>query len=104
LVSHSAHHIINSKAFIQKLHTINLQEADILVSFDIASLLTKVPLEDTLQLLSEHVHNYTIALIRQVLTTAYFLYDGTFYDQSDSVAMGSPLAPVIANFYMEHFE
>jgi hypothetical protein len=60
--------------------------------------------EDTLQLLLEHVHNHTIALIRQVLTTTYFLYDGTVCDQSDSVAMGSSLAPVIANFYMEHSE
>jgi hypothetical protein len=36
LVGQSAHHIINSEAFIQKLHTINLQEVDILVSFDIS--------------------------------------------------------------------
>jgi hypothetical protein len=35
----------------------------------------------------------------------YFLYFiHTSYDQTDGVAMGSPLAPVIANFYMEHFE
>jgi hypothetical protein len=32
------------------------------------------------------------------------MYDGAFYDQNDGVAMGSPLAPVIANYYMEHFE
>jgi hypothetical protein len=39
-----------------------------------------------------------------VLTTTYFMYDGAFYDQNDVVAMGSPLAPVIASYYMEHFE
>jgi hypothetical protein len=33
----------------------------------------------------------------------YFLYDES-YDQTDGVAMGLPLAPVIANFYIEHFE
>jgi hypothetical protein len=32
------------------------------------------------------------------------MYNGVFYDQNDGVAMGSPLAPVIANYYMEHFE
>jgi len=42
--------------------------------------------------------------MRQVLTTTYFLYDGTFYNWSDGVAMRSPLAPVTANFYMEYFE
>jgi hypothetical protein len=77
--------------FIQKLHTIKLQEADILVSFNVVSLFIKVPLEDNLQLLSEDVQNHTIALIRQVLTATYFLYDGTFYDQSVGVSMGSPL-------------
>jgi hypothetical protein len=30
--------------------------------------------------------------------------DGQFYEQTDGVAMGSPLSPVIANFYMEDFE
>jgi hypothetical protein len=75
-----------------------------LVSSEVVSLFTKVPLEDTLQLLSHHFHNQTIALIRQVLTTTYILYNGSFYDQRDGVTMGSPLTPVIANFYMEFFE
>jgi hypothetical protein len=64
---------------------------------------TKVLLEDTLQLLLQHFHTQMISLFKQVLTT-YFLHNGVFYDQTDGVAMGSPLAPVIANYYMEHFE
>jgi retron-type reverse transcriptase len=46
----------------------------------------------------------TISLIKQVLTTPYFLHNGSFYDQSDGIAMGSPLTPIIANFYMEFSE
>jgi hypothetical protein len=34
----------------------------------------------------------------------YFLYNSAFYNQTDSVAMSLPLAPVIANYYMEHFK
>ena len=30
----------------------------------------------------------------------YFLFNGKFYDQIDGVAMGSPLAPVLANLFM----
>jgi hypothetical protein len=30
--------------------------------------------------------------------------DGQFYEQMDGVAMGSPLSPVIPNFFMEDFE
>lgn len=46
LVGFSVHHIRNSKAFIGKLHSIDLREMDILVSFDV-SLFTSVPLEGT---------------------------------------------------------
>jgi hypothetical protein len=38
------------------------------------------------------------------MTTSYFSFNGQFYEQIDGVAMGSPLSPVIANFYMEDFE
>ena len=34
----------------------------------------------------------------------HFLFNGCFYDQVDGVAMGSPLAPVLANFFMGHYE
>ena len=33
-----------------------------------------------------------------------FLFNGKFYDQIDGVAMGSPLAPVLANLFMGHNE
>jgi len=36
--------------------------------------------------------------------TPIFLFDGCFYDQVDGVAMGSPLAPVLANFFMGCYE
>ena len=34
----------------------------------------------------------------------HFLFNGCFYDQIDGMAMGSPLAPVLANFFMGHYE
>ena len=34
----------------------------------------------------------------------HFLFNGCFCDQVDGVAMGSPLAPVLANFFMGHYE
>ena len=35
---------------------------------------------------------------------SHFLFDGTYYDQIDGVAMGSPLGPILANIFMGHFE
>jgi hypothetical protein len=43
-------------------------------------------------------------LIRHILTTTYFLYNGTLYEQTHGIAMGSPLAPVIADIYVQNFE
>ena len=34
----------------------------------------------------------------------HFLFNGSFYDQIDGVAMGSPLAPVLANLFMGSHE
>jgi hypothetical protein len=52
LVGNSIHHIRNSEAFIQKLKETQLQEKALLVSFSVTSLFARVPLEDTLQELS----------------------------------------------------
>ena len=33
-----------------------------------------------------------------------FLFDGVVYDQIDGIAMGSPLAPTLANLFLGHYE
>jgi retron-type reverse transcriptase len=45
-----------------------------------------------------------LALFKHVLTSTYFCFEGQFYEQTDGVAMGSPLSPIKANFFMEEFE
>ena len=46
--------------------------------------------------------------LRSLFTVAtaqtHFLFNGSFYDQIDGVAMGSPLAPVLANLFVGHHE
>ena len=34
----------------------------------------------------------------------HFLFKGKFYDQIDGVVMRSPLAPVLPNLFMGHYE
>ena len=75
-----------------------------MVSFDVVSLFTKVPVEESLTLLIQHFNNEILALYKHVVTSTYFCIDSQFYKQTDRVAMGFPLSPVIANFYMEDFE
>jgi hypothetical protein len=68
-----------------------------MVSFDIVLPFTRVPIKETMDLLGRHFEE-------DVLTTYYFTFNGQFYGQTDDVAMGLPLSPVITNFYMEDYE
>ncbi|KAG8192007.1 hypothetical protein JTE90_001741 [Oedothorax gibbosus] len=63
-----------------------------------------VPVDKALEQLQEIFPPDIAGLFQHVLTTTYFQWNGSIYEQRDGVAMGSPLSPVIANFYMEHFE
>ena len=81
-----------------------MEPEDLLISFDVVSLFTMVPIMESIELLSQLFSKDILDLFRTCLTTSYFLWDGEFYEQTDGVAMGSPLSPVIANFFMEKFE
>jgi hypothetical protein len=59
---------------------------------------------ETMSLLGWHFEEDILRLFHHVLTSSYFSFAGQFYKQVDGMAMGSPLSPVIANFYMEDFE
>jgi hypothetical protein len=69
-----------------------------MVSFNVVSLFTNVPVTDSLKLLNQHFQEDILALFRHVLTSTCFCFDGQYYEQTDGVAMGSPLSPVIADF------
>ena len=88
-----------------------------LVSFDVTSLFTPVPVDEALRVVKakldtdETLHERTsipsahlIELVGLFLGSTCFKFQGKFYEQSDGATMGSPLSPVIANIYMEHLE
>ena len=84
------------------------------VSFDIKSLFTNIPLEETLDLAVETIFQHRphlkiskkelLELFRFCTSKTHFLFDGKVYDQTDGIAMGSPLAPTLANLFMGHHE
>jgi hypothetical protein len=100
----SPHHVRNSMDFIDTIRTLRTGPRDILVSFHIVSVFTMVPIGEALRLLSRHFDEAILRLFRHVLTSSFFSFNGQFYEQTDGVAMGSPLSPVIANYFMEYFE
>ena len=86
----------------------------IMCSFDVKSLFTNVPLDETIQICLDKLYTHpkppTLprAVLKKLLEFAtkksHFLFDGKYYDQIDGVAMGSPLGPVLANIFMCNFE
>ena len=98
-----AHHVKNSSQFVQILEFLRVQPEDLIVSFEVVSLFTIVPIVDSLELLIQHFEANVLALFKYALTSTYFCSDGQFYEQTDGVTMGSPLFPVISNFLKEDF-
>ena len=85
-----------------------------MVSFDVESLFTNIPLAETINLAVDTIFksnpNLKIskkdlkALFEFATKGTHFSFDGDLYDQIDSVVMGSPLAPALANLFMSHYE
>ena len=45
-----------------------------------------------------------MVLARPCLHNTYFSFQKKFYEQGEGAPMGSPVGPIVANLYMEHFE
>ena len=83
-------------------------------SLDVTSLFTYVPPDETIQTCLDRLFSLPDPpqLLRSVLKDllqfptkqSQFLFDGQYYDQTDDVAMCSPLGPVLANIFLCHFE
>ena len=86
----------------------------ILISYDICSLFTSIPLNKTIDLTVKLVfdNNPNIKITKKDLTKLFefatsgihILFYGNYYDQIDSIAMGSPHGPVLANLFMGFYE
>ena len=101
--------------FIDKLKQFPSNEKQVMVSFDVVSLFTNVPLTDTINLIADCVYAETDDFIlpftkdifiklMNLATKGLFLYKEVLYQQIDGVTMGSPLGPTLANFFMSNLE
>ena len=87
----------------------------VMASFDIKSLFTNIPLDETIEIIvnkcfynTSRFHGFTVQQFTNLLTmtvkNCHFLFDGKLYHQKDGVAMGSPLGPLFANIFLSFHE
>ena len=89
----------------------------IIASLDVESLFTNVPIDATIEIILEQTYNNLSLsppkipkeILRQLLELCtkeapFMCPQGNLYVQTEGVAMGSPLGPTFANFYMGDLE
>ena len=111
LVGKTEHHIKNSTDFVQKIKDLEVPPSQKLVSFDVSALFTSIPTDEAVLEQDNSWQDRTnlnvdqlTQLLELCLNTTYFMYSGDFYKRNKGTAMGSPISPIVANLYMEHFE
>ena len=118
--SFSDSHLTNTSDFTNQLTTFYRNNPHLLsaplLSLDVESLFTNVPLDDVTGFLRSKLTNdnidlpdgltidMLIELIKLCCESTVFSFNGSFYRQKSGVAMGSPLACILANLFMEYFE
>ena len=83
-----------------------------MVSFDVRSLFTNVPIYETIDIILKKLFPNDTTLVngfdkqsfRKILELSvldtHFIFDKKLYKQVDGMAMGSPLGPTFANIFM----
>ena len=107
----------NSTTFSNYIRNVPIEDDEIMVSFDVTSLYTNIPIIDTLNIIKDYVQSDDqfarktaipqdkfLDLVNLVLTTTWYTFNSQFYQQTDGVAMGGPASSTTAEIYMQAHE
>ena len=104
----------SSNDLIDKLQQFNFNQEHHLVSFDVASLFTNIPLRETIDIITQKIYSDRTCAppirkehfpeLLSIATQGMFLYKNKLYQLIDEVAMRSPISPTLANFFLATVE
>ena len=111
----SKYTITNTKEFVKYIQKQKVLDGYKMVSFDVVSLFTNVPLEQAIEIILKRIYinkEITTNIPKQEMKELLFLctknvhftFNNQIYIQLDGVAMDSPLGPVLANIFMVELE
>ena len=117
LMGNTSSFVKNAKHFSDMVSSESVTEQEAMVSFDVQSLFTNVPIDKALEVINRRLAEDETLEDRSSLTpgqvtmllgiclkTTYFMYHQQFYEKAEGAAMGSPVSPVVANIFMEFME
>jgi len=110
LTDKSRRKLQSTENFIDAIKTVQIPDDYKLVSFDMKSLFTSIPLQLGLQSTKTAIQQFTtelqlptediMDLLNLCLTSTCFQYNGKHYKQLHGTAMGSPVSVVVAEIVM----
>ena len=115
-LTNNTHTIKDTFDFVNKVTNIDHNIDRYMVSFDVVSLFTNIPTVETIEIILdeafkekvEYFNNLNREELKKLLIIctqkSHFQFNGNYYEQIDGVAMGSPLGPLFASFFMSSFE
>ena len=111
----SQYTVSSTKEFITKIKDVVPPDGYQMISFDVVSLFTNVPLDKTIDIIIKKVYKekriktkIKAGKLRELLylctKEGHFTFNDETYVQTDGVMMGSPLGSLIANIFMCELE
>ena len=107
-------YIRDTQDFIKKIKTLGpIPEGAILCTLDVSSLYTNIPNNEGILAVADKLRsdptktpipNFIQDLLKLVLHSTNFTFNGDHYLQTGGTAMGTSLAPNYANLFMDRFE
>jgi len=104
----------NSFDLVGSLSGLRVGESDVLLSLDVVSLFTNIPLDlalDGVRRRWDFIKDHTqiplepfIRALEFVLSSTFFTFNGNTYQQTFGTPMGSPLSPIIADMVLQDLE
>ena len=114
-LTENEYNIKNTTDFAARLQNRTLDKDEILVSYDVSSLFTEVPLDETFDHIIDAIYERNMLpqlssklifrrLLNSVTRNTVFSFNGKLYRQTDGCGMGNPLSPVLVNIFMSKLE
>ena len=118
LQNRNGYSVANSLQFSKELSDIEIDDSEVLVSFDVVSLFTAIPVDKACKYIKKKldqdatlssrtnldIGHRDITLLQFTFSNNYFVLNDRIYKQVHGCAMGSPVSTVVANLRMEEIE